>query len=72
MLEMITENVANLRNKPDYVLNMLTECSTLKDDEDYVRITTITSIDELENILTASDRIDVDENSRVKVKKKKK
>ena len=73
MLEIMKVSVENLINRPDYVISMLEECSTLKSDEDYVDIITITEIEDLEIILgNMSDSVDISENTRVKVKKKKK
>lgn len=72
MLEIIKENIDNLRNRPDYVINMLQECSTLKCEEEYVNITTITEIEDLEGILCNMDAgVEIDEFVKVKVKKKK-
>ena len=72
MLEILKENVANLNTNPDYVISMLEECSTLKSDEEYVGITTITEIEDLEKILGNMDEvIEIDEYVKVKVKKKK-
>jgi len=72
MLEIIKESIENLRNKPDYVISMLEECSTLKSDEEYVGITTISEIEDLEKILGNMDEgIEIDEYVKVKVKKKK-
>lgn len=72
MLETIQENVEKLRNNPDRVINMLEECTTLKSDEDYVNICAITTIDELEEILSnMDDGIEIDESVKVKVKVRK-
>jgi len=73
MLETIQENVEKLRNNPDRIINMLEECTTLKSDEDYVNITAITEIEDLEEILdNMDDGVEIDESVKVKVKKKKK
>ena len=73
MLEIIKENVEKLRNNPDNVINMLEECATLKSDEDYVNITTITRIEELEEIINSmAEGMEIDESVKVKIKKKKK
>jgi hypothetical protein len=72
MLEIIKENIDNLRNRPDYVINMLQECSTLKCEEEYVNITTINEVEDLERILGNMDEnVEIDEFVKVKVKKKK-
>ena len=70
MLEIIKESIENLRNRPDYVISMLEECSTLKCDEEYVDITTITEVEDLEKILGNMDEsVEIDEFVKVKVKK---
>ena len=72
MLETIQENVEKLRNNPDRVISMLEECTSLKSDEDYVNICAITTIDELEEIISKmDDGVEIDESVKVKVKKKK-
>lgn len=70
MLEILRENTEDLRNRPDYIINMLEECSTLKNDEDYVSITTITEIEDLERALVNIDK-DLEINGSVKIKVKK-
>lgn len=72
MLEIIKESIENLRNRPDNVISMLEECSLLKYDEEYVDITTITEVEDLERILGNMDEsLEIDEFVKVKVKKKK-
>lgn len=72
MLEIAKESIENLINRPDYVISMLEECTTLKSDEDYVNITTITEMEELERILdNMNENVEIGEYVKVKVKKKK-
>ena len=72
MIEIMKESIKNLINRPDYVISMLEECSTLKSDEDYVNITTITEIEDLERILSNMDeKVEIDEFVKIKVKKGK-
>ena len=70
MIEIIKESIDNLINRSDYVISMLEECSTLRNDEDYVNISSITEIDDLEEILNTMDK-DAKINGFVKVKVKK-
>lgn len=72
MLEILKEDTEKLRTKPDIVISMLEECTALKSNEDYVNITAITEIDDLENaLLNIDENIEIDASIKVKVKKKK-
>ena len=72
MIDILREYSEIIPNKPDYVMSLLEECSTLKSDEDYISITTITEIEDLENALLNIDKdIEINEFVKLKVKKKK-
>ena len=72
MLEILKEDTEKLRTKPDFVISMLEQCTTLKSNEDYVNITAITEIGDLENaLLNIDENIEIDASIKVKLKKKK-
>lgn len=72
IIDILREHSDIIPNKPDYVMSLLEECSTLKNYEDYVSITTITEIEDLERALLNIDKdIEINEFVKLKVKKKK-
>ena len=70
LISMLEEEQELIKSNPKLLINHLEVCASLRSDEDFVPISSIKSIDEMEGALMQIEKnIEIDENTKVRVKK---